>query len=59
MGEEHSKKLDQLYKVIYIGNGEPPIKLLVDRNKQKIKLLLWIAGVLFIAFTAAITAGIF
>ncbi len=59
ISEENGKKLDQVYKCIYIGNGDPPMKVTQDRNSQKIKLLLWIVGVLFIASTAAIASGVF
>ena len=57
--EQNGKKLDQVYKCIYIGNGEPPMKVTMDRNRQTIKLLLWIVGVLFVASTAAIASNIF
>ena len=59
MGECHSEKLDQLYKCVYIGNGEPSLKVSIDRNKQKIKLILWVVAVLFIAASGAIAANIF
>ena len=56
--EDH-EKINALYKCIYIGNGEPSLKVDVDRNKRAIKLLLWVVGVLFVTSAAAVAANIF
>jgi hypothetical protein len=59
LSECHSKKLDKIYKCIWIGNGEPSMKMEIDRNKRAIKLLLWVVGVLFVTAVGAVAANIF
>ena len=56
---EQGEKIDALYKCVYVGNGDPSLKVEVDRIKQKMKLIFWIGAVLFVASAGALAANIF
>ncbi len=59
MQKENSGKIDALFRCIYVGNGEPPLKIAVDRNRQSVKLILWALGGFYTLFIGFIAVSIF
>ncbi len=52
------KKIDEMHGCIYVGNGGPSLKVAMDRNKQKIKLLLWLMAGFYTVLCGTIGAGV-
>lgn len=52
--KDNGKKTDALFDFIHVGNGQPPLKMQVDRNSRSLRVLLWAIGVTFASAVGAV-----
>ena len=52
--KENGSVVRELFKFIHVGNGKPSLKTEVDRNSQRLKLILWLLGISYAGGVAAL-----
>ena len=54
-----SKKLDLIYRGLFIDNGKPCHRTRIDRHDRMLSLMAWISGVLCVAVVIQVVGFIF
>ena len=54
-----SKKLDLIYRGLFIDNGKPCHQTRIDRHDRMLSLMAWISGVLCVAVVIQVVGFIF
>ena len=51
-------RVEEIHKILVVGNGQEPLVLTVNKNSMRSKLLCWLVSVVYIAIVGAIVGAV-